>query len=207
MPSSSCLSRIYKTFALGGKAKRHEDLSWSRRKTKKQLVTQLGLIAFRLLCHLWVPGGKLCSARSFTLILSGISIRLCPKHEGLQKGKVLSPTSCSVVIYLCLPDLQHFLCSLQCSIGLIRPLGLRVIAAQRDETCCNNSHLGWTAHAKQHCLDTAFLKSATLSYQTLWKWSMAPGTHPQWPGRRMALKKVVLAISWAPMGEVAKTSV
>lgn len=121
-PSSSCRGRICKNFASRGKAKRHEDPSWPQRKTKKQLVTQLGLIAFRLLCHLWVPGGELCSAPSFTLILSGVSVRLCPKHEGLQKGKVLSPTSCSAVIYLCLPDLQHFLCSLQYSIGLIRPL-------------------------------------------------------------------------------------
>lgn len=86
---------------------------------QKALVTHLDLIAFRLLRHLWEPGGELCSAHSFTLIVSGVSIRLCPKHEGLRKGKVPASTSCSVFLCSWLPDLQRFHVPFRVQSGLL----------------------------------------------------------------------------------------
>lgn len=44
-PPSCCWGKICKISALDGKG--HEDLSWSPRKTKKHLVTHLGLICFQ----------------------------------------------------------------------------------------------------------------------------------------------------------------
>lgn len=73
---------------LGGKANRHEDLSRSLREiTKRHVVTHLGLIAFRLLCHLWEPEGELCSAHSYTLILSLSPFACVPNTKAFEKAK------------------------------------------------------------------------------------------------------------------------
>lgn len=158
---------ICKTSALGAKASRHGDASRSLRKTRKHLVTHLGLIAFRLPRHLWEVGGELSSARSFTLIVSGASTRLCPQHEGLRKGKVPASTSCSVFLYVA-PRPIAFPRSLQTAVWPIghrsERRGLRVTAARRGGSCCNNnpplgSALGGVSHASPHCLAAAFLKS------------------------------------------------
>lgn len=98
LPPSCCQDEVCKISSLGGKANRHKDPSWSPRKTKEHRVAHLGLIASSFLCHLWELGGELCSVHSYTLILSGVSIRLRPKHKDLQTRKVTSSTTCSVVI-------------------------------------------------------------------------------------------------------------